>query len=366
MYKNLRIYRLQDFDLSGAEIADQLANNKAGTPSGLQKSKTGWASPFGIHNKELTHTVMGFHRISLVTTQRILPKAAIDCVVDDRVFSFIEREKREPSTAEVKDIRKYAEDEMIPKAFIKRDCLNGIIDIPSGFLYVLTTSEKKADDFTAELRNALGSLKAFPLKTQNAAQIELTCWLKDAELPEYVSPGEKCTLVDTIADSNEKIPEIKFNHSDAGNRDVSRLLLEGMQIKDLSIIWADKLYLTIHGDLSISGIKPTDLSINALDKEASAENLRAHQDATLLLYGEYFRSLATDIISWFGGEVDYAKLAQDQFGIKEEIVNSTEPELNTLDDPEAGFVAKAGTEEVQEDFFADNSDDIQEPPADVA
>ena len=357
MYNSVRIYRLKDFDHTEEDLSKALAEHKSRDPEGMEKSTIGWGSPFAKHSDELIHSVMGIHRITFVTTERILPKPAVDCVVEDKIEEFVEEYDREPEKKEIGTIRNAARDSMIPKAFIRRKRLNGVIDTKGGYLFVLTAAGKKADDFTSLLRKSLGSLKAYPLETTQAVQPIMTRWIRDAEMPRDLEAGEKCTLVDKLNDPDCKNPEIKFNHADAGNRDVSRLLEDGMEITALGVQWRNTFNLSINSDLVISGIKGTDFFTEKADEKVTGaadteegKAYRAHADSMLLIYGEYFRSLSDDILQWFGGEADYAKLAEERHGIKEVPVE----EKDGADQP-VGFKGKPGADEEQEEMFCEDA-----------
>lgn len=316
MYTGLRIYRLNDFDFSEQDLTEKLAEKPAQDPVGTEKSQSGWMSIFGKKSEEFVHSVMGLHMVSWVTTSRILPKAAVDCLLEDKISLIQESEDREPSPKEIKELRKVIEAEMTPKAFLKRSAINAIIDPKGKYLFVLTSSGKPADDLTAALRRSLGSLKAFPLETLQPAGTIMTGWFCDGDLPDAIEPGSKCTLVDSIPDSDEKPTEITFNNSDAASNDVARLLGEGMQIKKLRMVWDNRFSMVLSNDLSVSTIRPTDLLSGRISADMEEESARAHADTSLIIFGTAFRELADSMVSWFGGEADYAKLAEERHGIK--------------------------------------------------
>ena len=65
---------------------------------------------------------------------------------------------------------------LLPKAFHKTKRISAWIDPAKGYLVINASSEKTADDFTAQLREALGTLSVLPFAKATNGADTLTSW----------------------------------------------------------------------------------------------------------------------------------------------------------------------------------------------
>ncbi len=94
-FKNLRVYRVtSDIDLSVDTLESKLAEMAFAPWTNVDFSKYGWVSPLGRNGEMYTHAIGHNIMICARKQEKILPTAAINEVVEEKVEDLESREAR--------------------------------------------------------------------------------------------------------------------------------------------------------------------------------------------------------------------------------------------------------------------------------
>lgn len=121
------------------------------------------------------------------------------------------------------------------------------IFVQGEFLYVEAASWSKAEDFTALLRTALGSLAILPLAFKNPVHEQMARMI-EKEVSETIVLGNRATL---LTSEERKWSEIGTLYQS----EAQSLIRAGAEVKSLEMIHDGVLTFTLKDDQMITGIK---------------------------------------------------------------------------------------------------------------
>lgn len=296
-FKNLLCYRFQaDPDFSPEKLEDSLQAHPF-IPCGRQEiQRSGWVSPCHFSDN-LVFSSSGYHLISLLKEDRILPSSVIRDEVQLRVNKIEADEARKVYKKEKDQLKDEVIQELLPRAFSKRQSTRALIIPNEGWIIIDASSFNRAELLLNELREALGSLKVRPLNVNQAPASAMTTWLQDEhQIPTGFEIGDECELRDTAAEGG--VIRIKGQplHSD---EIVAHL--ETMQVTRLSVTWESQLAFLIHSDLSLHRIKLTSDYADTLEQDRP-EDEYADFDASVARTGLEITRLLPALTHCFGGE----------------------------------------------------------------
>lgn len=94
-FKNLRIYRLtKDIDFPPETLEAALAEQNFSPCANMDFSKYGWVPPLGKNSELYTHSCSGYVMICARKQEKILPPAAINEVVEEKILDFEQEQTR--------------------------------------------------------------------------------------------------------------------------------------------------------------------------------------------------------------------------------------------------------------------------------
>ena len=199
-FRNLLPYRLREGVAYDAEAAEARLAALAFTPCGsLEMHRSGFVPPLGPE-APLVHAAAGSLLLCLQQEEKLLPASVIREALDQRVQEREAAEGRKVRKRERDRLREEVVVDLLPRAFSRHKRTWGYIDTEAGFLVVDAGSEKQAEHFVEQLREAWGDLPLAPPETQMGPGTVMTRWLAQQEHPGDVELGEEAVLEDPNAE----------------------------------------------------------------------------------------------------------------------------------------------------------------------
>jgi recombination associated protein RdgC len=164
MFRNVRLYRLRsEWPDSEAALSGALASAALKTCGPNTEPSAGWEPPAGEAGAPLCRRGGGADLLRLSRQSRLLPAAAVNEALEQRVEEYRNRMQQEPGRREKRRLKEQTRDELLPKALLKSDRTSGFCLVAEGIIGIDTASETRAERFLDVLRSALDGLDVAPL-----------------------------------------------------------------------------------------------------------------------------------------------------------------------------------------------------------
>ncbi len=251
-FKNIQVYSFTEQFSQTAEQIDDLLKQHPFTPlSQMQESTFGWVPPF--KDAELfCESVSGKLFISAQIQEKLLPASVINDHLQEKLDAIEDAEGRRPARKEREQLKEDIRAALLPKAFHKTRRISAWIDARRGWLVINASSEKTADDFTAHLREALGSLQVLPFAKSAAGADILTSWYLDPDTrPEGMSLEAEMELT-MVQDPTVKA---RYKNLDLGAPEIGQSLDSGMRIRQVAIAFDEQCLFVINEKLQLKRLK---------------------------------------------------------------------------------------------------------------
>lgn len=293
MFKNARLYRLDQAHRFTNELDDKLAERPFRTCGPLEIATLGWVPPLGEHGRQLVHEVNGCTLVCARRQERLLPSAVVAEVLDERVGEIEDREARTVGRNERKTLRDEVLLELLPKAFTRSRQIQAYIDGQSNWVIVDAASEKQAEDILGLLRECIGSFPVRPAKPGELPEVVMTRWVTTDSAPADLVLMDECEL----KDARDERATVRCKGQDLGGEEISIHLKAGKQVTKLALDWRERLSFVLQPDLSLKRLQFAD----ALLDEASEhdEDPAARFDAEFAIMTHELRELVAQMENWF-------------------------------------------------------------------
>lgn len=164
LLKNVQVYHAPAMP-GEAELAAMLeskpyvplGNHDMARSSFVENRKTG----------DLVTPIAGGYAIVYRHDKKVLPPAAVNQAIEERILEIMENENRSVGRKEKAEIKDQVLMSMLPSAFVTSSLTHVFYDRAHSLLLVATGSPKSADDVTTFMREAMGSLKVLPVRVDN-------------------------------------------------------------------------------------------------------------------------------------------------------------------------------------------------------
>ncbi len=235
--------------LPAAEKVSELLAKKAFVPCmSQQQISQGWVAP--LHHGEWVYEAHGAQLLMLKQERRLLPASVVNEYLQAKIEEFEAAEGYAPSRKIRQQMKEDLTLELLPKAFTKTSKIPILIFPRQGWLFVLSSSVKSADDSTALLRETLGSLPISLTNTDVSPSHMMTRWLSHpGELPEEWSLGEEVELQEPEAGV------VKVRNQDLLAEEITVHLDAGKFASKLALVWREDISLMLEEDLGVKRIK---------------------------------------------------------------------------------------------------------------
>ena len=119
MFRNLRLYRVTgDWPASEEALSNQLMNVPFKPCGAFTERSAGWEAPVAEMPDVLARRVAGADLFRLRSQSRLLPAAAVNEALEERVSEFSGRMGRPPGRKEKRDLKDEVHAELMPKALL--------------------------------------------------------------------------------------------------------------------------------------------------------------------------------------------------------------------------------------------------------
>ncbi len=264
MIKNLRFYRVySDWPDTEDELSAQLENAEFRPCGSLNERSIGFEPPVEHAGELLCRRLAGADLMQLRVQSRVLPSAAVNEALVERVDAFVNRTGRDPSRKEKRELKEEVYGELLPKALLKSDRIAAFFIREPQVLAVASASAANAERLLDALRAAFGSLQAVPLDYKQPAHALLTrIFLGDG--PREFALGRECRMKD-LSEPRSTVNWLDVNLADAS---VRAHVKGGLSIERLGVQFDGLLRCTLDQDLVVRKLRLEGLEeLDDLDDE---------------------------------------------------------------------------------------------------
>lgn len=253
-FKNLRIYRLaRPIDLSDDRLESALAE-RAFVPCGkTDQVRSGFVPVLGDDAELLSHRIAPFVMLASRRQEKILPPAAINEVLTEKLEALKVTEGRPASRREKSAMRDEVMLNLLPRALTRSQRLLAYFDLQRNWLIVDTASANQAENFLDLLRSALGELPVIPIAGGNSLQDVLSRWLTQGPPAEFELDAE-CEL---RADRDAR-NTVRYRNQELGSDELAAHLKAGKRVTELALNWRDALRFVLTEEFVIKRVRWAD------------------------------------------------------------------------------------------------------------
>lgn len=293
MFRNLRIYRVTSPWPESEEALSEALETNSFTPCGSFSEKSaGWESPTGNDGDPLCRRVGGADLIQLRTQSRLLPAAAIKEVLEERLIEYKERMEKDPTRAEIRNLKEETREKLLPKALVKSERTQACFIQSESLLVIDAGTDTKAEWLIDQLRKCFEQFYCTPL-TFNNSPSDLITGIFMGDSPLGFSLGRECRMQDML-DSQSVVTWRDFELSD---QSIRQHIIEGMRLSHLGVGFDEVLHCVISDEGIISKLK----FIEGEAVDNWGEDTIAKLDADFVLLTGAIRRLMEDLKKLLGG-----------------------------------------------------------------
>ncbi len=301
MFRNLRLYRVNSPWPEAEQQLSALLEKCSFVPCGpLTEKRSGWEKPVDHELAGYCRRVNGADLLQLRTQSRLLPVAAIQEALVERVDEFRSRMGEEPSRRALRRLKEETRDELLPKALLRSERINGFFLIKDKLLGIDAASDSKAERFLDLLRASLQNLEFTPLSFSDSPG-ELLNALFMGDNRKGFALGNECRMQDL----SEQKSVATWRHTVLSDSTIRQHVIDGMKLTHLQVEYDDLMSFVMADNGTISKIRfPEGDAADVSDEEDPVALL----DANFVLLTGTVRKLIGDLKKLLGG---YAS-TQDQ------------------------------------------------------
>lgn len=294
MFKNVRFYRLTgSWPESEQALTDALSTATFRPCGPLTEKTSGWEPPGTDPAGPLGRRVNGADLLQLRSQSRLLPAAAINEALDERIEEYRTRMGQEPGRREKRRLKEQTRDSLLPKALLRSERTKGLLFLSEKIFAIDASTPAKAERFLAHLRAPLGSADTTNLTFKSPLSGLLTrIFLGDP--PGGIDLGRECRMQD-VSENRSRVHWVDMDLTDASIR---RHVRDGMKLTHLAIEVGGVMSCVIDENGALSKLRL--LGMDAKE-ETEDEDPQARQDAEFVLLTGTLRQLIDVLARSLGG-----------------------------------------------------------------
>lgn len=297
-FKNLTLFRFTEpFPLSAETLANRLEQYSFQPCPSYQPSAAGWVPPVGPKAADLLHIANGRLLLCLRTEEKVLPAAAINQMVAERVLVIEEQQQRSVRRRERQELRDQTVQELLPRALTRSRYGYAYLDPSGGWLVVDSASPRGVEELTGRLRKTLDSLPIAPPKMKKPVTPVMTGWLAAGQAPAAFSLGDVCEL----QEGGESGGVVRCRGQDLTSEEIRAHLDAGKQVTRLGLSWNDRVAFVLDESLVIRRLHFLDVVRESLQGTAT-DSPEAVFDAEFALMTGELGLMLPQLLELFGGE----------------------------------------------------------------
>lgn len=243
---------------------------------------------------QLIHETADCSLICMGKEERILPRGVINRLLAERIQILETQQARTVKRAEKSQMAEDLEFELLPKSFCIQKRMFAILDHTTKQLIINTASNTQASQLIALLRKSVPGIRIEPLQPMENLGVRFASWINNPSLlPSSFQLASDCLLFSL--DDEKKRFSCKGYELPA--EEILSLLSQGLAAAELSIIWNERIQLTLTHDLIFKRLKCLDYLIDEFGEVRQLEDEHQQQDAALTLLAGELRGLTNDLLT---------------------------------------------------------------------
>lgn len=294
-FKNLRIYRFtKNIDLSTDTLEEVLAEQNFKPCTNMEFSRYGWVPPLGKDSELYTHSCSGYTMICARKQEKILPPAAINEMLEEKITDFESAQDRKIYRKEKRTIKDDVIHSLLPRALTRSFLTYAYFDTKQKLLIIDSASSNKAEEFMEHLRATLGSLPVVPFKCHSDAANIMTNWLQN-KMPEHFDLDNDCELQNPRESKNI----VRCRNQELESAEILSHLKAGKRVIQLALIWRDAIRFVLSEDFSIKRLRFEEIVQEQAESDATDKATQFDQDFAVMAL--QLNQLIMELLEEFGG-----------------------------------------------------------------
>lgn len=299
-FKNLLVYRLNNWNVTTEQLEDQVASLSLQPLSGLELQTKGWVSPKS-ENDPYVHELSGHLLLCYASEKKLLPSSVVNQVAKQRALEMEERDGFKPGRKRLKELKEEITDELLPRAFAIRSKTWVWIDPANKTLVIDAASLSKADDIVSLLVRTIPGLSFSLVRTKLSPAVAMTTWLSEDACPPLFTIDRDCEL----KGRSEEASTVRYVKHALDPEEIKSHIQAGKEVTKLAMTWADKISFVLHETMQIKRISPLDV----IKEQAEFNGEDDTFDADFGLMAAELRHLIPALLEALGGEMEQAQAA---------------------------------------------------------
>lgn len=253
-FKSIRLYRFTDYEQTAnitLEALNNLLSRKPFTPcTAMQQRSFGFVRPRDSDGYAVN--VAGRLLVQACIESKIIPAKAVNLQLQKKIAEVKANEDRAVGRKERQQMKEDIIAAILPTALTEQSVVNAWFDTERGWLAIGARSKTLADEFTAHLREAIGTLPVVPVANDTNCSVNLTWWLMG---PAEAKPNFELQSPVRLAMKLDK--SVRSDHRNLMIEDpiIQSGLNDGMQLMRVGINQNGSMQAVIDDDLVLSSIK---------------------------------------------------------------------------------------------------------------
>ncbi|WP_019613466.1 recombination-associated protein RdgC [Psychromonas ossibalaenae] len=297
-FKNLQVYRFtRPLEQDAEALEKNLEEFKFKACGSQDVSKLGWVFPMGKSGSMYTHLASKQILICLKKEEKMLPAGVIKDQVNERAEAIELEQGRALKKKEKDSLKEEIIMQLLPRAFSRTSQTFAWIDPESDMLYVDASSSRKAEELISLLRKTLGSLPVVPVQLKNQADVVMTDWLAEGNIPANFKLEDEAELCSALEGGGI----IRCKQQDLLSEEIKNHLSADKFVTKLALNWADSISFIIGEEFAFKRIKFADV-LQEQNEDIDKDDFAARFDADFALMTGEIKQLIPAVIEAFGGE----------------------------------------------------------------
>ncbi len=297
-FKNLQVYRFtRPLEQDEKALERNLEEFKFKACGSQDVSKLGWVFPMGKTGSMYTHIANQQILICLKKEEKMLPAGVIKDQLNERVEAIEAEQGRALKKKEKDSLKEDIVMQLLPRAFSRMSQTFAWIDPESDMLYVDASSARKAEELISLLRKTLGSLPVVPIQLKNQADVVMTDWLVEGNIPANFKLEDEAELCSALEGGGI----IRCKQQDLLSDEIKNHLASDKFVTKLALNWADSISFMLGEEFAVKRVKFSDV-LQEQNEDIEKDDFAARFDADFALMTGEIKQLIPAIIDAFGGE----------------------------------------------------------------
>lgn len=298
-FRNLQLYRLTPgLRLDPDRLGERLAKHPLTPCGGLERQRIGWRPVRG--EDDFVHAQDGQCLIALGIEDKLLPSSVVKQAAEEKIAEIAEAEGYRPGSKRRREIREQVEDDLLPRAFVKRATLHAWLDPVNGWLAVDAASATRAEALVKQLGESMPDLAVKLPHTAMSPGAAMTAWLAEGEAPSGFTIDRDCEL----RLPGEDRATVRYVRHALDGEEIGEHIAAGKQATRLALTWADRISFVLTEKLEIKRLQFLDILKEQSEQAEDADAM--FQIEFALMAGELAKMIA-DLVEALGGEEEGAQ-----------------------------------------------------------